>query len=148
MALAVGPEGAIWFTDPGDDSVGRVSGGTVSEYPIPPLPASLQVQPGLTAATPKAITAGADGALWITEEGAKAIARVDPQGTPAPTAPVGGAHTSAARRCGRPGIADGAHGGAVRRAGARCAAARRAKRRTRGRRRVQIRRSAGRSERG
>jgi virginiamycin B lyase len=80
--LTVGPEGAIWFTDPGDDSVGRLADGQVTEYPIPLLPTSEQVQPGRTDANPDAIAAGPGGALWVTEGNAKAIASVDPNGMP------------------------------------------------------------------
>jgi virginiamycin B lyase len=98
MALTSGTEGAIWFTDPGDDSIGRVQDGQVSEYPIPALAPSLQLQPGITDATPKAIVAGADGSLWVTEAGARAILRVDPQGAP-PATPARRPPAASAARC-------------------------------------------------
>jgi virginiamycin B lyase len=88
MHLAVGPDGAIWFTDPGDNSIGRVAGGRVTEYPVPPLAKSEEVQAGVSDAVPEAIADGPDGALWVTEANAKAIARVDPSGVPAVSAPT------------------------------------------------------------
>jgi virginiamycin B lyase len=77
-------DGTIWFTDPGDDSVGHVTpGGEVSEYPIPPLASGERVQPALADAVPEGIAAGPEGLLWVTEANARAIASVDPKGQPA-----------------------------------------------------------------
>jgi streptogramin lyase len=85
--IAVGGDGAIWFTDPGDDSLGRVTlDGQITEYPIPQLPASLEVQAGVSEALPDAIAAGAGGEMWVTEANAKAIAEVNPAGTQSSTA--------------------------------------------------------------
>ncbi len=69
--IAVGPEGDVWFTDPGDESVGRVTpAGAVSEFPIPaPAPAS----PGAIAAY--------GGRLWFTEAGLQALGSADPAST-------------------------------------------------------------------
>lgn len=74
--IVAGPEGAMWFTDPGDGSIGRVTqSGEVTEYPVP--------HSGLAATEPvlpDAITVGPEGDLWFTEEGAKALGSVDPTG--------------------------------------------------------------------
>jgi streptogramin lyase len=71
--ITVGPDGNIWFTEPGADKVGKItpSGTGVKEYSVPspdhPLPAF--------------ITAGPDGNLWFTEENASKIAKITPSGT-------------------------------------------------------------------
>ncbi len=74
--IVAGHEGAIWFTDPGDDSIGRVTqSGEVTEYPIP--------RTGLAPSVPilpAAITVGPEGSLWFTEQGANALGSVNPTG--------------------------------------------------------------------
>jgi streptogramin lyase len=58
-AIAAGPDGNLWFTEPGGfNAIGRCTpSGGISEYPIP------------TAGTEVAgITAGPDGNMWFSEE--------------------------------------------------------------------------------
>jgi streptogramin lyase len=56
--ITVGPDGALWFPNFGNDSIGRITtAGVVSNYTDPSI-----VNPG-------GITAGPDGALWFTNEG-------------------------------------------------------------------------------
>jgi virginiamycin B lyase len=60
-AIAAGPDGALWYTNHGSYTIGRITpGGTVTTY----------VAPGLL--NPDLITAGPDGALWFTTFGAYA----------------------------------------------------------------------------
>lgn len=66
--IAVGPDGALWFTEPGIDKIGRIDpvSHAVSEYG------------GLTAGSfPRSITPGPDGALWFTEFLGNRIGRID-----------------------------------------------------------------------
>jgi virginiamycin B lyase len=94
--LIVGPDGAVWFTDPGDDSVGRKAiNGQISEITIPPLSRAEQAYPetplslAITDAVPTAIATGPGGLLFVTESDAKSIATIDPNGTPAqPASPM------------------------------------------------------------
>src|SRR6476659_3514373 len=52
--IALGPDGAPWFTELLGNNVGRItSGGTITEFPIP-TPSS----------RPQGIAAGPDGAMW------------------------------------------------------------------------------------
>jgi len=65
----------IWFTEPNDDTIGRISPtGVVTEYP---LSAGFQ--------EPRGIAAAPDGTVWFTEtgshEGAEGIERIDASGT-------------------------------------------------------------------
>ncbi len=70
--IVVGPDGALWFTDDGDESIGRITTeGQVAEYPIvTSLPAS-----------PQGITSYG-GELWFAEAGVQALGSVDPEGQP------------------------------------------------------------------
>jgi virginiamycin B lyase len=69
--IAVGPDGALWFTDPGRDVIGRITtAGATSSFPIP-TPAS----------GPQGIAAGPDANLWFTESDANQIGRITPAGT-------------------------------------------------------------------
>jgi virginiamycin B lyase len=75
--IADGPEGALWFTDGGDESIGRITtSGQVSEYPIGTS----------TPSSPQGIVS-AGGELWFVEANLDALGSVDPDGQPAP-APV------------------------------------------------------------
>ena len=89
--ITAGPDGALWFTDGGDDSIGRITtGGQVSEYPI-----------GTTKpASPQGIVSSA-GELWFAEAGLDALGSVDPNGRPAPppAAAAGRPHLAARTRC-------------------------------------------------
>ncbi|MCK9249115.1 MAG: hypothetical protein M0P31_09080 [Solirubrobacteraceae bacterium] len=77
--LTAGPDGAIWFTQPGSGRIGRVTtDGTIVEHPanvpdtvIDPPPVTVGPQPPPTIIpapplTPDRIATGPDGALWYT----------------------------------------------------------------------------------
>ncbi len=86
-ALTAGPEGAIWFTDDGDDSIGRITtGGAVTEYPIGTS----------TPASPQGIAAYG-GELWFVEENLSAIGSADPSAA----APAADPPAPRPRRCTR-----------------------------------------------
>jgi virginiamycin B lyase len=79
--ITVGPEDAIWFTDPGTNSIGRWLNGQITEFPIP----------GPNLVVPEAIvTAGSE--LWFTEGASATLGSVNPALPPfeevAPTAKV------------------------------------------------------------
>jgi virginiamycin B lyase len=55
--IAVGPDGALWFTEAYGNNIGRITtGGSITEYPVP-----------TAGAQPFGIVAGPDNALWFTE---------------------------------------------------------------------------------
>jgi len=69
--IVAGPDGKMWFTDAGTNSIGKVaSNGTVVEYSIP-----------TASSVPWGIVAGGDGRLWFTERGAPKIGAVTTTGT-------------------------------------------------------------------
>src|SRR6266571_2953704 len=51
--VALGADGAVWFTELATSAIGRLQGGTLSSYPLP--------QRG----EPIALVSGPDGALWF-----------------------------------------------------------------------------------
>jgi virginiamycin B lyase len=56
LSIAVGPDGALWFTEGRAGQIGRITtAGEISEYALP------------TPYIPYSITAGPDGALWFIE---------------------------------------------------------------------------------
>ena len=64
--ITSGPDGNLWFTEPGSNRIGRISvTGTVEHFPVP-TPNSL----------PLDITVGGDGNLWFTEGDASKIGRL------------------------------------------------------------------------
>ena len=68
--ITAGPDGALWFTDPGNDTIGRITTAGVYTLEKPP---GTEVSAG--------ITTGPDGNLWFTlqlEEGG--IGRITPNG--------------------------------------------------------------------
>ena len=68
--IAAGPDGALWFTNEGNDSIGRITtGGTVTNFT------------GTGISEPQVIAAGPDGALWFTNEGNDSIGRITTGGT-------------------------------------------------------------------
>ena len=68
--IATGADGNLWFTDPGIGAIGQVTpSGTVTYFPLPKG----------SDATPGAIVAGPDGALWFTQLGS--IGRIATNGT-------------------------------------------------------------------
>lgn len=70
LDIAAGSDGALWFTQPGVDEVGRITTrGKVTEY-----------SNGITAGSqPYGIASGPDGALWFTEQGGR-IGRITTAG--------------------------------------------------------------------
>jgi streptogramin lyase len=75
VAVAAAPDGAVWFTDEGEQpAVGRVTaGGAMREF-------SAGVPTG---SEPAAIAPAADGRLWFTDEGSASAFGVIALGTPA-----------------------------------------------------------------
>jgi len=68
--IAVGSDGALWFTNEETDSVGRITtSGTVTNYT------------GTGISEPFGITAGPDGALWFTNQGNNSVGRITTSGT-------------------------------------------------------------------
>ena len=59
--LAVGPDGDIWFTDPLDNTIGKIetSGNDLTDYHIIPTPTGTLPNPGW-------IFSGPDGKMWFT----------------------------------------------------------------------------------
>jgi streptogramin lyase len=77
-SITVGPDGNLWFTEQGNQNVGRITpAGVITEF---------QASPGSAPAT---ITRGPDGNLWFTEIFGNRIGRMTPSGTvtefPVPT---------------------------------------------------------------
>ena len=78
--IALGPDGALWFTEYFASKIGRctVGGAVTNEYALP------------AGSTPSCITAGPDGNLWFTEFGRNRIGRITTSGVinefPLPTA--------------------------------------------------------------
>jgi virginiamycin B lyase len=68
--LAVGPDGALWFTDGTADKIGRITlSGNIREFAVP-----------TAGAFPFGIAAGPDGALWFTERRGNKIGRITTAG--------------------------------------------------------------------
>ncbi len=68
-SVITGADGALWFTNSGNDSVGRVTTtGMITNYADPSV------------AKPTAIAAGSDGALWFTNSGNSSIGRITTDG--------------------------------------------------------------------
>jgi hypothetical protein len=68
--IAPGPDGALWFTDPGLNKIGRVTTSLSFTYFTIPTPAS-----GLAG-----ITAASDNAMWFTESAKNKIGRIATSG--------------------------------------------------------------------
>jgi hypothetical protein len=72
-AITAGPDGALWFTDAGNNSIGRITtGGVVTNYT------------GTGISNPDGITDGPDGALWFTNAGNNSIGRITAGSNPPP----------------------------------------------------------------
>ncbi|MES2172299.1 MAG: Virginiamycin B lyase [Actinomycetota bacterium] len=68
--ITVGPDGNLWFTERGTNSIGRVTpAGVITEFPVP-----------TAASLPDGITSGPDGNLWFSEGNAGKIGRITPAG--------------------------------------------------------------------
>ncbi|HUA10362.1 MAG TPA: hypothetical protein VMA98_13930 [Candidatus Acidoferrales bacterium] len=69
LGIVAGADNAMWFVDPGTNTIGEVSLAThsVTTFPIPTADAY-----------PQEITVGPDGSLWFTENGAGKIGHVIP----------------------------------------------------------------------
>ena len=69
--VTLGPDGAIWFTEPGINSIGRlpISGYPLSEFPVPTKNSD-----------PIGIATGTDNAVWFTEQRARNIGRISVTG--------------------------------------------------------------------
>ena len=70
-AIAAGPDGALWFTDPYAHDIGRmtVDGTLTLQAPVPEK------------WFPYGITAGSDGAMWFVSQGPSTVNRIDANGT-------------------------------------------------------------------
>jgi hypothetical protein len=70
--ITAGPDGALWFTNAGSNSIGRITtSGTVTSYT------------STTIRSPAGITAGPDGALWFTNGYSNSVGRITTSVTPA-----------------------------------------------------------------
>src|ERR1700691_2480151 len=68
--MTSGPDGALWFTNPGNNTIGRISTlGTVTDYR------------GHGISNSWAITTGSDGALWTGNWNTHSISRITTAGT-------------------------------------------------------------------
>src|ERR1700683_235542 len=68
--IAVGPDGALWFTGAVTSTIGRITtSGEVSVYPTPTF-----------SSYPEGIAPGPDGALWFTEWNVAQIGRITTAG--------------------------------------------------------------------
>jgi len=67
QAIISGPDGALWFTDAGGNSIGRIdtSGTLTGTFAIPTAQSN-----------PHGIAVGPDGNLWLVETDGNKIARV------------------------------------------------------------------------
>ncbi|MEZ0286182.1 MAG: hypothetical protein ACAH79_13235, partial [Thermoleophilia bacterium] len=63
LGITAGPDGNLWFADPGAQSIGK----------MPPGSSPLLI-PAPDAGGPAGITNGPDGALWYSEYGTDAVA--------------------------------------------------------------------------
>ncbi len=71
--ITTGPSGDIWFTENGQDRIGRIR---------PDLPVDEFIIPAdVLHSSPTAITAGPDGNMWFIENGTRKISRITPNGT-------------------------------------------------------------------
>ncbi len=71
--IAVGSDGALWFTQTGSDQIGRIT--TAGDVTEPGTSAMIGV-----GSAPAGITGGSDGALWFTQAGSGQIGRITTAG--------------------------------------------------------------------
>ena len=69
-AVAVGPDGSVWFTIESSDAIGVLRNGKIDKLPK-----------GKASVEPMGIAVAADGAAWFTDSPARAISRIAPDGT-------------------------------------------------------------------
>jgi virginiamycin B lyase len=84
--ITAGPDGNLWFTEPGSNRIGKISvSGAVEHFSIP-TPNSLPID----------ITVGGDGALWFSEADASKIGRLVLSSLPisAPPPPISATATT------------------------------------------------------
>ncbi len=90
--IAAGPDGNVWFTEKEGGAIARITPqGRVTTFLLPT--GTFRPFPVAGATNPLSITAGPDGALWFTAQGANAIGRIDTLGQatlyPIPTPDAG-----------------------------------------------------------
>jgi virginiamycin B lyase len=69
--ITVGPEGDVWFTEPGVNAIGRITPqGSITQFPI-----------ATPDSAPSEIATGPDGDLWFTQAQADEIGSITPEGT-------------------------------------------------------------------
>ena len=66
-AITMGPDGYLWFTDSGNNMIGRASAGGVTEYPVPTANSGVD-----------GIALGPDGNLWYTESTTDKVGMISP----------------------------------------------------------------------
>jgi virginiamycin B lyase len=68
--IALGPDGALWFSEAGGGAIGRIStsGSITNEYPI-------------ANSSPQGIVAGPDNAMWFTDSQNNSIGRISTSGS-------------------------------------------------------------------
>jgi len=67
--MTAGPDGALWFTDNGRNTIGRYASAHVTEYALP-----------IRNENPEGIVRGLDGALWFTEAQTNRLGRITTTG--------------------------------------------------------------------
>jgi streptogramin lyase len=66
-SIAAGPDGNLWFIEPEEGRIGRITpAGVITEFSV--------------TGGPTDITAGPDGNLWFAEQGGNRIGRITPLG--------------------------------------------------------------------
>ena len=68
--IAVGPDGNLWFTDAGQNEIGRITtAGAITKFPVPTAASGVF-----------GIIGGPDGNLWFTEQPTNKLGRITPAG--------------------------------------------------------------------
>ena len=70
LEMTLGPDGNVWFTQPRDNSVSRITPlGQITRFVLP-----------TAASSPQRIVVGPDGALWVTLHAVNRVARISTSG--------------------------------------------------------------------